>query len=361
MMPFLLPLAWLYDAVTRLRNALFDCGVLPQQRFGVPVIAVGNLAVGGTGKTPHTEYLLRLLAGEGRREVAVLSRGYGRRTTGFRLAAPGVTASDVGDEPLQMWQKFPQTTVAVDADRRHGIRCLLGLPGVSANPIVVLDDAFQHRYVKAGLYILLTDYSRRYSRDYILPAGRLRESRRGARRARIIVVTKCPRRLGYGERQAIRRELCPQPDQLVVFSSFGYGRLFPLFAKPAAGEENVSGPRQALVISGIARPGPLHEHLAGQGYGVHPLVFPDHHAFGCADVERMNAAFAKLPAGSVAVTTEKDAVRLKLHENRLSAALKEALLVQPVEACFDDPEEEHLFHQKILSYVTENQRNRRVD
>lgn len=361
MYPLLLPLAWLYDVVTRLRNVLFDCGILQQQRFPLPVIAIGNLAVGGTGKTPHTEYLLRLLMGDDEKGVAVLSRGYGRRSKGFRLAGQGATASELGDEPLQMWQKFPAATVAVDADRRNGLARLFELSGDRRCRIVLLDDAYQHRYVRAGLYILLTDYSRRYSHDYVLPAGRLRESRRGARRAQIIVVTKCPSCLSDEERRDICRELHPRPEQTVLFTTFGYGRLYPLFRSPAGAATAVPESGHVLVVSGIARPEPLYEHLSRQGYQIHTLAFPDHHTFSLSDLARVESAFATLPSGSCIVTTEKDSVRLLPYEQQISDSLRQAFFVQPVEVRFCDPKEEYSFHQKIISYVTENQRDCRMD
>ncbi|MBR1733450.1 MAG: tetraacyldisaccharide 4'-kinase, partial [Alloprevotella sp.] len=197
----LLPLSWVYGAVMEVRNRLFERHLLPSVAFPVPVIAVGNLAVGGSGKTPHTELLLRLLAGH---RVAVLSRGYGRATRGFRLVSTTDSAQDTGDEPLQMKRKFPAATVAVDGNRRRGIARLL--ESDPALEFILLDDAFQHRYVRPAISILLTDYSRRYTGDRILPAGRLRERAQGAARADIIIVTKCPPTLTPEEAAALRKE-----------------------------------------------------------------------------------------------------------------------------------------------------------
>lgn len=357
MYPLLLPFSWIYDAVTRLRNMLFDCGVLKQRSFPLPVIAVGNLAVGGTGKTPHTEYLLRLL---GRQcHTAMLSRGYGRRSKGFRQAADGLTASDIGDEPLQMWQKYPHVTVAVDENRCEGIENLLALRGEEAIETIVLDDAYQHRYVKAGLCILLTDYSRRYSHDCLLPAGRLREARRGARRAQVIVVTKCLPDMTVAERKKICRELRPRKEQKIFFTTLGYSPLHLLFGKRMAGQP-VQG-THALVITGIARPEPLHRHLRQQGMTVHPLVFPDHHAFTVADIEKINKAFGKLPENRIAVTTEKDGTRLMPFASQMDRELKRTFCMQPIEIKFIDTQEENEFNQIIIDYVTENKRNSRMD
>ena len=247
------PLACLYDLVMSLRNAAFNRGWLPSRRFPCATIAIGNLAVGGTGKTPHAEYLLRLLSPQHR--VALLSRGYGRRTHGFVMANAESTASDIGDEPLQMQRKFPQVQVAVDEKRCEGMERLLAQP----NPpeVVVLDDAYQHRYVCAGLYILLTDFSRLYVDDFVLPAGRLRESKRGAQRAQIVIVTKCPEGLNEAQRSDIRQRLRLSPSQKLFFTTFRYGERRPLFAE---GKQCATS-GSVLALTGIARPEPLYEHL----------------------------------------------------------------------------------------------------
>ncbi len=186
---WLYPVSWLYGAVVIIRNKLFDWGLFRSKSFDVPVICVGNLSVGGTGKTPHTEYLIKLL--HDKYQVAVLSRGYKRRTQGYVLATPQSTARTIGDEPYQMYTKFPSVTLAVDENRCHGIEKLLALKKPAVD-VVLLDDAFQHRYVKPGLSILLTDYHRLFCDDALLPAGRLREPVSGKNRAQIIIVTKCP-------------------------------------------------------------------------------------------------------------------------------------------------------------------------
>lgn len=346
----LLPLAWIYDGIMRVRNALFDAGLLPSRRFGLPVIAIGNLAVGGTGKTPHAEYVLRLLAT--RCKPAVLSRGYGRRSKGFVKAEANSTADELGDEPFQMWQKFPAVTVAVDADRCEGISRLL--TEKDAPDVIVLDDAFQHRYVRAGLYVLLTDYHRLYTSDYVLPAGRLRESRRGARRADVILVTKCPANLSPEACDNVRKRLSPLAGQQVLFTTFSYGAPYPLWPQEVA-DYWAWKDREVLVITGIANPEPLHRQVEAGGRVI-PLTFPDHHAFSPADIARLNAAFASLPKGSIALTTEKDASRLRLVGDKLSPDLRAALLVQPVEVAFLN-HEDIAFNKTIIEYVTENQTN----
>lgn len=217
----LLPLACLYRLGVSIRNWMFDRGILHSQSFPLPVICVGNISVGGTGKTPHTEYLIRLLQNEF--QVAVLSRGYKRKSKGFVLATPETDADQIGDEPYQMAHKFPDIYVAVDRDRCHGINQLTDghtAPGIK---VIVLDDAFQHRYVKAGLTILLIDYNRPIHLDRMLPAGRLREPESGKKRADIIIVSKCPAQMSEAEQQALRYDIAPLPCQQLYFTTLAYG------------------------------------------------------------------------------------------------------------------------------------------
>lgn len=214
----LYPLSLLYGLITALRNLLYDRGLLHTETPRVPTICVGNLAVGGTGKTPHTEYILAAL--QSRWHTAMLSRGYRRKTRGFAEADAEADAHRIGDEPYQIHRKFPHTAVAVDEDRLHGARELLRRH--PETDVIVLDDAMQHRRIRPGFCVLLTDYARLYTRDCLLPAGRLRESRRGSRRADVIVVTKCPPTLTAAEQEAIRRELKPDEGQSLFFSTYRY-------------------------------------------------------------------------------------------------------------------------------------------
>ena len=197
------PISIIYGIVTNIRNRMFDTGLLKSTRFELPVIAVGNLNVGGTGKTPQIEYLIRLLKASNK--IAVLSRGYKRKTSGFVLADETSDAKQIGDEPFQYYQKFKDIKVAVDEKRVHGIEQLL----TTNNPpeIVLLDDAYQHRKVNAGFYILLTSYEKLYANDYLLPTGNLRESKSGAKRAQVVIVTKCPENLSEQEQQKISKKL----------------------------------------------------------------------------------------------------------------------------------------------------------
>lgn len=351
----LLPLACLYRLGVSVRNWMFDRGILRSQSFPLPVICVGNISVGGTGKTPHTEYLIRLLRED--YQVAVLSRGYKRKSEGFVLATPETTAETIGDEPYQMAHKFPDIYVAVDRDRCHGIRQLTDghtAPGVR---VIVLDDAFQHRYVKPGLTILLIDYNRPIHLDRMLPAGRLREPESGKKRADIIIVSKCPAQLSEAEQQALRSEIAPLPSQQLYFTTLAYGRLQPLFtAEPEKRLEEIRKDEHILLVTGIASPAAIIDKLSAYTQFITPLTFPDHHDFDATDMKRITEAFKKLPAGRrFIVTTEKDAARLIAHP-LLDEALKPSIYVLPVEVAFLN-KEEHLFNQNIIEYVRKNSRN----
>ncbi len=345
-----LPLAALYGLAVRVRNRLFDRGVLRSRAFPVPVVCVGNLTVGGTGKTPLIEYLVRLLGPSP--QVAVLSRGYKRRSKGFLMAAQDTPVEQIGDEPWQMKQKFPSLTVAVDADRCHGIeelqkRC----PGLRA---VLLDDAFQHRYVKPGLSLLLMDYARPVFSDHLLPAGFLREPREGQKRADVALVTKCPPYLPPSEAEAFCRRLCLLPRQKLFFTTLGYGSLRPLFAKDAEARplESLQG-KSLLLLTGIASPQPLHDELARYARVV-PLSFPDHHNFSPADMQRLGRLFRTAPEQpELVITTEKDAARLVCRTD-YPTELKQKTFVLPVEVRFLY-EKEQAFHQILTDYVDQNQ------
>ena len=349
----LMPLSLLWAMVAWLRGKLFDWGVLPSRSFPLPVICVGNLAVGGTGKTPHVEHLLRLLHAEGYR-VAMLSRGYGRRTKGFRLARPGHTAAHIGDEPLQMMRNCPFATIAVCESRVEGMKRLLELP--DAPQVVVLDDAYQHRYVRAGLNILLTEASRLYATDHLLPWGRLREPASAARRAQAVVVTK--------SRPGQWPDLKVAPGQLLYDSRIAYGALIGWSGGAGCAAPDVCG-ACVLLLTGIAHPEPLRQHLLERGAAeVVCLSFPDHHAFDRRDAARVNRSFAQLRGGCV-VTTQKDAVRLQAIAAHLDAALLARLYVQPItvelsaspRAAGGSP----TFNQMILQYVANHSRNRCMD
>ena len=348
----LFPISVLYGTVTFVRNKMFDCGILPSEKFDVPVICVGNLSVGGTGKTPHTEYLARLLSA--RYRVAVLSRGYKRKSKGFVLADERTTARELGDEPYQIKRKFPDIKVAVDADRRNGITRLMQLPDEEKPEVIILDDAFQHRYVKPTLSLLLTDCKRLYTSDYVLPAGRLREWKSGASRADIIIVTKCKADISDEERENILRQISPSKNQRVFFTYINYGELLPVFGDRSDALVNVSGRNpEVILLTGIANPLPLKNKVEEFSSNIDMLSFPDHHDFSEADIRSVEN---RLKAGKdnrkIVVTTEKDAVRL-LANSYLSDEYKGLFYYLPIKIDFCGGEAED-FDKIILNKVVKN-------
>ena len=354
----LYPLSWLYGLGVRLRNKLFDWGWLRPKSFDVPVICVGNLAVGGTGKTPHTEYLIKLLLRE-KLHVATLSRGYKRKSKGYVLADDHSNVRQIGDEPYQIKSKFPRIRVAVDEDRCHGIGQLLKLDNPPVD-VVLLDDAFQHRYVKAGLNILLTDCHRLFCEDALLPAGRLREPANEKSRAQIVIVTKCPDTFKPIDFNIITKRLRLFPYQQLYFSRFRYGMLTPLFPEKADGHRkplsSLSEDEQVLLVTGIASPVPLVQDVELHTPHVKLLAFNDHHDFSSKDLQQIEEAFLQLDEKKrLIITTEKDAVRLKSHPG-LSKTLKPHIYVLPIEVEFLQ-NQQHIFNQNIIGYVRKDSRN----
>lgn len=355
---WLLPLSWLYGLGVAFRNWLFNKNILKQQTFDLPVINVGNLTVGGTGKTPHVEYLIRLLSPV--TQVAVLSRGYKRKTKGYRLASSLSTSGEIGDEPLQMKHKFPNVYVAVDENRPDGIRRLTTDNATADTGAVILDDAFQHRHVKPGLNILLTDYNRPFFSDCLLPAGRLREPADGKRRANIVIVTKCPKTLKPMDFRVLAKQLSLYPYQSLYFTTLSYGTPYPLFSgdegENTSAKEQLSLSRQhVLLLTGIAAPQEMAADVSRKCKHLETLFFADHHAFTDADIQQINKAFDTLPLPRVIITTEKDASRLRLSDG-LSDDARRHLYVQPVKVAFLNGQEE-TFNSKILDYVRENTTN----
>lgn len=319
---WLLPLSWLYGLVVSIRNLMFDVGMLKSKTFPLPVICVGNITVGGTGKTPHTEYLIRLLSEK--HQVAVLSRGYKRQSEGYVLATPTTSMTDIGDEPYQMKHKFPQIHMAVDKDRCHGIEELMKKEVQPSTDVVILDDAYQHRYVKAGLNILLMDYHRLIYLDKLLPAGRLRESSSGTKRADIVIVTKCPRDITPIERKGIERSLNIENWQKIFFSTYTY-------------PDNMKGiGSNPLLVTGIASPEQMIYDLQKIVPEFDVMSFPDHHHFTENDINNIRTR----AAGRTILTTEKDSTRLHGLEN---------VKVIPIEVEFIDGKEE--FDNIIRNYV----------
>ena len=349
---FLRPLSWLYGSGVWLRNFLFDVGVLKSHAFKTPVIAVGNLTVGGTGKTPHVEYLINLLKNDF--HVAVLSRGYKRKTKGFVLADANATAKTIGDEPYQMKRKYPHVDVAVDKDRVHGIREL------TANDkdidVILLDDAFQHRYVKPGVNILLVDYHRLIIYDELIPAGRLREPLSGKNRADIVIVTKCPQTLKPMEYRVLTKAMGLFPFQRLYFTTLDYEALQPLYNENGTRElTSIMPDEQVLLLTGIAQPRQLTEDLSAYTSLITPLTFPDHHSFSRKDIELINSTFAAMPAPKMIITTEKDAARMTDIEG-LSPEVRESIYYLPVKIKFMLEQQEN-FNENIIGYVRKNSRN----
>jgi len=327
----LFPFSVLYGFITSARNFLFDKGILKSTSFDIPVIAVGNLSVGGTGKTPQIEYLIRLLSDK--YKVATLSRGYKRKSEGFVLADAGSNAEILGDEPFQFYQKFPNIQVAVDAKRTNGITQLLSQ---SEKPqIILLDDAYQHRKVKAGFYILLTSYGDLYADDFMLPTGNLRESRSGANRAKIIIVTKCPKNLSDEKQNEIRNKLKLGSSQQLYFTFINYdGTVYGKNEKIAVSEIKSEA---KLLLAGIAKPTPFFEYLKNENDEC--LTFPDHHHFSEKDLEMIqNKAQNKK-----IITTEKDYVRLK------NSKLISQLYYLPIKSTFINNQQN--FDSAILGYL----------
>ncbi len=300
----LFPFAILYNLVTRLRNRLYDEGLKPSIKFEIPVIGVGNLTVGGTGKTPLIEYLIRLLARNYR--VATLSRGYGRNTKGFRMAEVTDSAATIGDEPFQFHVKFgDRVKVVVGEERALAIANILQY--VPRTEVILLDDAFQHRRVIPSLNILLTDYHRPFYEDFLLPAGRLRESRSGAERADIVIVTKCPQEITDEQMMEIEKSVRRFVEKPVFFTHIRYGNPTPF------GRANQRVGDQIALLSGISNPRPL-QHYVAQNFKMKThFNFPDHHPYRAADLERLNRFIEENPGASI-LTTEKDKVKLAVPE-----------------------------------------------
>ena len=306
----LYPFALIYGALVWLRNRMYDAKFFTSIQFSVPVITVGNLSTGGTGKTPHVEYLVRLL--QYQYQVATMSRGYKRKTQGFLIADEKSNSLRIGDEPMQYHLKFPELVVSVAEERMIGIPALLQRrPDVD---VVILDDAYQHRSVKAGLTILITDYSRPFYKDHILPFGSLRESRNAYKRANLIVVSKCPMNITEEQAKEVEKRIAPTEGQQVFFTGIHYASPYDFIT----GEVVNLTDKHIVLVCGIARPEPLQDFLKSSEADVHTLSYKDHHYFVTPDLEEIKAAYQNWDvADKIIVTTEKDAARLHLHFDKL--------------------------------------------
>lgn len=340
----LYPFSLLYGSILWLRNYLFSIGVFRSRKFDIPVICIGNLALGGAGKSPMAEYLIRLLSGGSR--VAVLSRGYGRKTKGFRMVSADDSSADSGDEPLQFKKKFPELTVAVCEKRAAGIERLQ-----NEHDLVILDDAYQHRAVEAGLQLLLFDYTRLNEPLVVLPAGNLREPFSGRARADAIILTKTDEELSHRERERAIERVKPLARQQVFFSYLKYGKLHALFAEETVAMADLISGTKVYLLSGIANPKPLYRKISSSGFAVKHYDYPDHHPFSPKNISKLAEDFRQDEAlNKVIITTEKDTQRLTTEGIR--GILKDLpVFYLPVEAEFHESDKER-FDLLIRNYVS---------
>ena len=362
------PLSVVYGAVVSVRNKMFDCGLLSQRRFDIPVVVVGNIAVGGTGKTPHTEYLIDHL--RYRYNIGVLSRGYNRASKGFVLATSVTGAREIGDEPYQIFRKYGRDVmVAVCEDRCKGIDEMRRIdPNIN---LILLDDAFQHRYVRPSVSIVLTEFARPVFKDSLMPAGRLRESPSALQRADVVIVTKCPDVMQPLDYSLMARNLRLLAYQKLFFTRYVYDALRPVFdCEPDLLVPNLAalGADHTIVaLAGVANPRPFVRHLKNYGTQLKTLIFPDHHNFQRDDFVKLVAKIKSStnPANTIVVTTEKDAMRLRDFKN-LNKSLRQRLFYLPVNVEFirtgkpDNPAQTTDFDATLLSLIIQSQKNQPI-
>lgn len=342
----LFPFSLIYGLVILVRNKFYDWGIFKSTSFDIPVICIGNLAVGGSGKTPTTEYVVRLLSDS---NIAILSRGYGRKTKGFLLAGSDSTAETIGDEPMQYYRKFPSVTVAVCEDRVYGINQLK-----AAHDVILLDDAYQHRAVKAGFNILLFEFDKLLRKQFLLPAGNLREPLSNYNRAHAVLVTKSPNPVNIVDQIEIRRKIDLTLEQRISFSSLAYGNLKHLFSKDVL-EISVLQQKDVFLLTGIANPKPLFEYLQPMARAIHHTEYPDHYHYKLSDVSRFVAAFNQHPSKEkMMLTTEKDMQRL-LGDNLRDLLLNLPIYYLPVEIALA-PKDKLTFDENIINYVANAKR-----
>lgn len=350
----LYPFSLLYGLVTWLRNFLFDTGALSTVEFPFPVICVGNITVGGTGKTPHTEYITDLLRKNFR--VATLSRGYKRTTRGFLVVTINSTVSEAGDEPMQIFRNFPDIIVAVDSNRVRGVKKIL--QEYPDTEVIILDDGFQHRSITPGFSILLNDFDRLIGRDHMLPFGDLRESKENMKRSDIILVTKTPEDISAIQRRILVKEIDKKSYQNLYFTSLKYKLPVPVFKGPEF-HYDINSNCGVVLVTGIANPQPLKKYLEKSHNEIVHLSFPDHHNFAEKDLKNIVSAFNNLKSEARCLfTTEKDAVRLREFTN-FAEPIKSAFYYIPIGIHFlnDDKDE---FDNLIIDYVRKNHRNSRI-
>ncbi|MCX6325786.1 MAG: tetraacyldisaccharide 4'-kinase [Bacteroidia bacterium] len=356
---FLYPVSLIYGLITGIRNFMYNTGIIPSVEFHFPVICVGNIAVGGTGKTPHTEYLAGLLRGNFK--VATLSRGYKRKTRDFRIASSSSLVSDIGDEPLQIFHKFPDVLVTVDRNRVHGVNRIL--EAYPETEVIILDDGFQHRRITPGFSILLSDFERLIERDYMMPFGSLRESKGNIRRADIILITKSPENISPIKRRLIVKEIDKAPYQNLYFTSITYKAPLPVFDSKDPEETHLDMSQCAgcgiVLITGIANPLPIKEYLQKTFGEIIHLSFPDHYNFKEKDIYSISSAYKNLKSlTKYLFTTEKDSVRLREFTNFAEPA-RSAFFYIPVGIQFLNNDKDK-FDNLIINYVRKNKRNYRI-
>ena len=344
----LAPISWLYAIVLNIRHWLYDFGILKSKSFSVPTICIGNLALGGTGKTPHTEYLIRFL--KDKANIAVLSRGYGRKSKGFVLADENTTYEQIGDEPLLYHLKFNDITVAVDENRPDGVERLMRLE--KTPEVILLDDAYQHRKIKPGLNILLTEYFNIYKNDALVPAGHLRDVKSAAKRADIIIVTKSPRVLLPYDKRDVINLINAKPYQKVFFTYIDFQPLKPI--NQTAKDTNLPDMKSVYLFCGIANPYPLEDHLKRKYNTLITNYYDDHHDFTNSDIDVILDGYDRvIGKNKIIVTTEKDLMRLT-NSSLINRFDNVPLFTIPIEVRFNDEKEEETFKYLILNYVGKN-------
>ncbi|MFA5328448.1 MAG: tetraacyldisaccharide 4'-kinase [Prolixibacteraceae bacterium] len=352
---FLYPVAAIYGLIISIRNLLYDYKIFKSTEFEIPVISIGNITVGGTGKTPHTEYLVDLLCKQF--IVTTVSRGYKRKTKGYLEVKVDSLATEVGDEPLQIKRKFSEVQVAVDEKRVHAIEKIQAQTPEKLPDVILLDDAFQHRSVTPGINILLIDFNRPIDKDRLMPVGRLREARWQMRRANLIIYTKCPQEISPITRRIIMKDVNLRPYQNLFFTTMVYQPITPVFPEEAEKKPRLSAANMSvLLVTGIANPDHLKKYIGNFSDDIMDLKFPDHHNFNAANIQQMEQMFAGIENNQkIIITTEKDSMRLK--DLELSPLLKAHLYYIPLKIKFLDSEGKN-FDEKILTYVRENKSNR---
>ncbi len=349
---WMIAFSWCYGGVVRLRNFLFDKGILKSNSFKIPIISVGNITSGGSGKTPFVEYLINLL--EENFQIAVLSRGYKRKSKGYVLARKDTKIYELGDEAYWLRKKHPEIHVVVDKDRCHAVKKITSEEITSNTDVILLDDAFQHRYITPGISILLIDYHRQLVNDKLLPAGHLREPKSSVKRADIVIITKCPRDLQPSRHNVIAKSMNLLPHQQLYFTTLEYGALNPVYYGAERELESIKEDN-IMLLTGIALPEQIIYDMKPYFKKLVHVSFPDHHQFSKDDIKRINQTYREMPYPKIVITTEKDNIRLFGMEG-ISDEIRHNIYILPVKVKFLLGQEEE-FNHKIISYVRENSRN----